>query len=147
MHLAEIAACHQILTLVLGEPALVPPTARQRMYALIKGREAIPNRKVSAQAVGQGALAQNGAGSDDADDTLLLGLSLSRPGSLLRWVLPLVAACLLVAAGLAIWMAIAPSLQGPHAARKQAICRSGQGERSDRAAQPGRQEELRREPG
>jgi hypothetical protein len=115
LHLAEMAACHQILTLVLGEPALVPPTARQRMYALIKGREAIPNRKVSAQAVGQGALAQNGAGGDDADDTLLLGLSLSRPGSLLRWVLPLVAACLLVAAGLAIWMAIAPSLQAPHA--------------------------------
>src|SRR5438445_5825130 len=115
MHLAEIAACHQILTLVLGEPALVPPTARQRMYALIKGREAIPNRKVSAQAVGQGALGQNGAGSDDADDTLLLGLSVSRPGSLLRWLLPLVAACLLVAAGLAIWMAIAPSLQGPRA--------------------------------
>jgi hypothetical protein len=104
VHLAEVAACHQILTLVLGEPMLVPPTARQRMYALRKGREATRQRSTAASGIGQGAVESPGS-ADDAE-LGLLGSSLVRPGSSLRWAVPLSAAVLLVGAALAIWMAM-----------------------------------------
>jgi hypothetical protein len=34
VHVAEVAACHQILTLALGEPVEVPSQTRERMHAL-----------------------------------------------------------------------------------------------------------------
>jgi hypothetical protein len=71
MHLAEMAACHQILSLVLGEPALVPPTAKQRMYALVKGPEAIPFRKPAAATSEAEAVVYE---SRETDETLRLGL-------------------------------------------------------------------------
>jgi hypothetical protein len=50
LYLAELASCHQILSLVVGEPAYVPPTARSRMYGLVRGRESFPNRTPAANA-------------------------------------------------------------------------------------------------
>src|SRR5258708_5941970 len=85
VHLAEIAACHQILTLVLGEPALVPPTARERMYGLVHGREAIPFRKAAA--------AKKTPDGPDEEEELGLG------GGWLKWVLPAAGLLLLAALG------------------------------------------------
>jgi hypothetical protein len=99
VHLAEIAACHQILTLVLGEPALVPPTARERMYGLVKGREAIPFRKASAKANPNLALISG----EDADDTAVLGMPVhKRHASWLKWAIPAAAVLLFIALGVAL---------------------------------------------
>jgi hypothetical protein len=46
VNLAEVASVHQILSL-LGQKAKVPPEVRDRMYQLVKGREAISPRSTS----------------------------------------------------------------------------------------------------
>jgi hypothetical protein len=112
VHLAEVAACHQVLTLFLGEPVPVPPTARQRMYGLIRGREAIPNRKAPSPTTAQGASA--GSMGDGEDEGTLMGLPLSRrEGNSLRWLVAGASACLICGVAFTIWRLLASGSQPP----------------------------------
>jgi hypothetical protein len=114
MKLAEVAACHQILTLVLGEPAKVPPTARRRMYRLVKGPEAIPYRQPAAAGTlvaGVAAPAEVDEFHDRDEDDLLESFLGARG---LLWLLSLlvVIGVLVIAVYLAIPPAPPPATQG-----------------------------------
>jgi hypothetical protein len=113
VHLAEVAACHQILTLVLTEPVRVPPSANQRMYRLVEPPASDHNRK-PGKAVPIGGVIPSSAApaeADDVDAPLLLGMSryaaASSPAARFALVGAALAICVFLA--LAVWKAL------PHA--------------------------------
>src|SRR5947208_7216155 len=79
---------------------MVPPTARERMYALVRGREAIPSRR--ARVTGQPPRDDEGV-----DEALLPGLSLSGGRApWLSWALPLAGVALVLVVGLILGVAL-----------------------------------------
>lgn len=137
LYLAEIASSHQILTLILGEPITVPSPAKQRMYGLVKGREAIPFRKPKSS-VHNARLPAPTNDTDLDEGSPLLGLT-PRKHPWAVWAIPAMAIVLLVGAGLALYLALPQLTEEPHRPRdnNQLVLKDGPSKQDDRKDQGG----------
>ena len=109
VHLAEVAASHQILTLVLGEPVDVSLESRERMYALgpvtksqtVTDESSIDNGKTPAAE--EQSESDPSAASDKFDETLTIPDYL-KPAPLWRRALPYAVAAIVVSVWLGLFV-------------------------------------------
>lgn len=115
VQLAEVAACHQILTLVLSEPADVSPLQRERLLALCPGQSSgqfdlspVPSVRsaVSAPVAPRPAAGQQGTGFEDRLPDFL------RPSPWPSRIVPVAAVVLLVAAWIGIVVSDQQKMRG-----------------------------------
>lgn len=133
VNLAEVAAAHQILTLVLGEPAEVPPWMRERIYAL--GPIVSPAAEGTVAAEGDGATTAAAAASNAPSpartrDSFSQAIpDYLRPAPIWRRALPVafVAAIAIAWIGLIWWDdAFRALFGGPPAEQQVAVAPAGQ---------------------
>ncbi len=110
VHLAEVAATHQILTIVLGEPILIPPTSKDRMHKLVTGIESNSSRKATSERVQEHPPTPTAAKSD-VDESLRMGVPQINRQTPTSQVLIVVGGAIAAVAILAF--AIFQALQGP----------------------------------
>jgi len=155
IHLAEVAACHQILTLVLGEPAEIDPDSRDRMYGLPEVADDLQRRQAEQDALRKTAVGvarangETSGGEPPSDETPgnngngkkrhkpVVPDYLREPdkGAGRRRLLP-AAAMLLAAAGILALVMFALGQFEPDSGFRQFLARNmGTGETAERASE------------
>ncbi|MFO0864435.1 MAG: hypothetical protein U0744_07255 [Gemmataceae bacterium] len=99
VHLAEVASCHQLLTIIFSEPIDIPDGVAERMIALGKGRSTASKIRKPSAPKSEPALS---AADVDEDETLRMGIPRKFQGGSTRWLLGVAVAAVCVLIGVAV---------------------------------------------